>query len=230
MKLTTLSLALIGTALMSHAPSAAAVVAGDTYVCRVTLSRGCPESHTDGNTVETKAIVPNTRYKSIQWIGKAVECTTTNDGSDGSKDGTCKVKFTYSSSITTTWRLGFKLSVTGQIKDVASVTGELNGDYGQSTTDTDPVDQWRYIPVGYTDRIYSYIYRNEYAFAYKGYWRKGSGYKCGFLNAYTCYQYTWTNSVAAYASALVAEAGGQTFAFKRYTNGSSHGLVLDNDN
>lgn len=230
MKLTTLSLALIGTALMSHAPSAAAVTAGDTYVCRVTLSKGCPASHTDGDTVETKAIVPNTKYRSIQWIGKAVECTTGTDDDDGSKDGICKTKFSYSSNVTTTWKLGFKLSISGQIPDVATVTGELNGEYGESKSDTDTVDQWRNIPVGYTDRVYTYVNRNEYAFAYKGYWRKGSGYKCGLFNAYTCYTYTWTNQTAAYASVLVAESGGQTLTFKRYANGSNHGLVLEKDN
>ena len=230
MKLTKISIALVGTALMSHAPSAAAVSVGDTKVCRVTLSRGCPASHTDGNTSETKAIVPNTRYQSIQWIGKAVECTSGTDDDDGSKDGYCSTKFSYSSGVTTTWKLGFKLSVSGQIPDVASVSGELNGEYGKSLTDTDTVAITRKIPVGYTDRIYSYVYRNEYAFAFKGYWRKGSGYGCGIFNAYTCYTYTWSGLTAAYASALVAESGEQTFTFKRYKNGSSHGLVLDKDN
>jgi hypothetical protein len=230
MKLATLSLALIGTALMSHAPSAAAVVAGDTYVCRVTLSKGCPATHTDGNTVETKALVPNTKYKSIQWIGKAVECTSATDDDDGSKDGYCTVTFTYTSAVATTWKLGFKVSITGKISDITSVTGEVNGEYGKILTDSDGVSIPRKIPVGYTDRIYSYVYRDEYALAFKGYWSKGSGYRCGFLNAYTCYQYTWSSLVAAYASALVAESGQQTFTFARYKNGSSSGLVVDDDN
>lgn len=230
MKLTMLSVALIGTALMSHAPSAAAVVFGDTKVCRVTLSRSCPASHTDGNTTETKAIVPNTRYQSIQWIGPASACTSADDADDGSKDGYCTTKFDYSSGVTNTWKAGFKVSVSAQIPDIATVSAELNGEYSKSTTKTATLSRTRKIPVGYTDRIYSYIYRNEYALAFKGYWRKGSGYKCGFLNAYTCYQYTWSNQVAAYASSLVAEAGAQTLDFERYKNGSSHGLVEDNDN
>lgn len=230
MKLTMLSLALVGTALMSHAPSAAAHETGDIKFCMVTLTRGCPASHTDGDTTKIKAIVPNTRYQSIQWIGKAVECTTGTDDDDGSKDGFCKTKFSYSTGVTTTWKLGFKISISGQIPDVTTVTGELNGEYGESKTDTDTVDQWRKIPVGSTDRIYSYVYRNEYAFAFEGYWEKGSSYRCGIFNAFICYGYRWSSLTAAYASAQVAESGEQTFTFKRYKNGSSSGLVADKDN
>ena len=231
MKLEALAVALIGSALIMPATSkAAAPVDGETKTCRVKIGGGnCPGDHIDPvGTTYVEYVWPGTKYRSIQWIGMSRSCTS---ASDPDHDGYCKTTFTVSSSIATAWKVGIKASFAAKIADTATLTAEANAEFGVTKTDTDTLSETRSIPVGYTETVYSYIYRQKYSRYYKGFWRKTGEYNCGFLSLYRCYEYTWDRWADALVVTYQRADGGteQIFDFKRYTNGSSSGLVLEKD-
>ncbi len=229
MKLNLLVLALMAAALTTPAITQASVpVDGATRVCRVKVGSGCPDSYYDPEgTYYENYYVPNTTYQSVQWIGTGRVCTS---ASDANGDNVCTTTFSRVSTGSVSWKFGGKVAFTPQIKDVASLTLEANVEFNRITTDTDSITETRNIPVGYSERPYTYVLRQKVIRNYFGLWRKGSGYGCGLFKAYTCYTYTWQPHANVLDIVYYPVSGeGQLFDFKQYANGTSSGLVLEND-
>jgi hypothetical protein len=225
MKLKLHALALTTVALMAQPTiSQALPTEGETFVCRVTVSKKCPDSYYDfnGGTTKSDYYIPNTTYKSVQWIGSGRSCTTT---------GGCTTTFGKITTGTVAWKAGIKVSANAGVKDVAAATAEVNYEYGKTTTDSDILSETVFTPNGYTTLPYSYIFRGAVLRTYKGVWVRGNGYSCGAFGAYRCYKYTWTKDAIAYQTNYNVHigGGGQLFDFHVYASGPNSGLYKDND-
>jgi hypothetical protein len=225
MKAKLLTLALTAAALMVPAISRAVPPAqGDTRVCRVTLSKSCPGSYPDSEgTIKSDFFLPNSTYRSVQWIGTGRPCTTS---------GGCTTTFSRVSTDAVTWKLGVKVSATYKVGDTIGIAGEVNAEYGKTFTDTDIITETRSIAYGYTHQPYTYISRGIVYRTYLGVWERGNGYSCGAFGAYRCYKYTWNRSAVAAETVykVFNSGGGQLYDFAVYKNNTSSGLFLENDN
>jgi hypothetical protein len=219
--------ALMGVGLMALGTAQAAPSAGDTKTCVDRILKRCQGDHSDPEgTKWYETRVFGSRTKSVQWIGTARVCKTPSTSGGDS----CTTKFTHTSSVATSWKLGAKVSFTPKVGGVSSFTAEANGEFGRTTTDSDALEETREIPLGYTETPYTYIWRNKTIRQYKGVWKRGEIYWCVIPFGSRCYNYVWQpNMVALEVTYNRAESGGQLFDFKRHANGTSSGLTLEND-
>jgi hypothetical protein len=216
MKINRLVLALTCAALLTPIAGEAA----ETYSCRSTIRNPCPDSYGQvGKLTQSEAQVPNTSYKSVQWIGTILECPS-NEGE------TCYWTISKTQQIATQWKVGIKGAATFNLVG-KSLTAEISGEWNKTVTDSEVITTTPSAKPGYSVILYTYVPRAQYTRNYFGVWMKGPKRKCGLAN---CYTYTFDpNALAARYNYTRATSSQQTFTFKTYKNGTSPGVTKEND-
>lgn len=219
-------LALSLLAAMACAPSTvtAATPPVTKKTCKTLLASTCLPTHGDVLYTSVRDVAQESNYyKAVQWIGDAQACRRTS--------GYCTVTFTKTNTGTTTWKVGVNAEYSAGVKDVSTFKVAATAELSVAKTDADSTATTKSVPAGKTMVSYSWVPRQRYSKIYSGAWvRNEASYRCGALNAYTCYDYNWQNDYLVlrvnYKRALESF---QTVDYLTYKNDTLSGLVLEAD-